>query len=145
MLKVSVVQRVHVASSLSLRGFGRFGSALSFLGATTTSSALSLRAFTRVGSALSLASSKLRIGGAHNRVSCFDFVHVASCVSVRAFLALGGCSRGLSMLDQTAISSSLSVRSFIRSGSSISVAAKRGYANRVGGVVSAAQFVALAS
>jgi hypothetical protein len=104
-----------------------------------------LRSFTRAGSAISIAGLKLRVGGAHTRVSCFDFVHVASSVSVRAFLALGGCARGLSSLDQTAISSSLSVRSFIRSGSSLSVAAKRGYANRVGGVVSAAQFVTLAS
>lgn len=87
-LKVSVVQRLHVASSLSLRGFGRIGLELSLLDATATSSAFSLRSFLRAGSAVSLASSKLRVGCARVRVSCFDFVHVASSVSVRAFLAL---------------------------------------------------------
>lgn len=103
LLKISMVQHVQVASSLSIRAFSRVSSALSALGVTAVGSSLSLRAFTRGGSALSLAGGHLRVGRAQTLVSSFDFVHVASSVSIRAFLALGGCGSGLSALDQAAI------------------------------------------
>ena len=111
---LSVLDFLHLGSSLSLRSFGRLGSGLSVVDFLHLGSSLSLRSFGRIGSGLSV----------------LDFLHLGSSLSLRSFARLGsaasvaGLSRfgsSLSVLDFVHLGSSLSLRSFSRFGSAVSV------------------------
>ena len=69
---MSVLDFLHLGSSLSLRSFGRVGSGLSVLDFLHLGSSLSLRSFGRVGSGLSV----------------LDFLHLGSSLSLRSFALL---------------------------------------------------------
>merc|ERR1719253_776374 len=101
---MSVLDFVHLGSSLSLRSFARVGSSLSVHG------------FARFGSVFSM--------------SVLDFVHLGSSLSLRSMARVGSClsvtgiagsGYSMSLLNLMHLGSSLSLRSFARLGSSVSV------------------------
>jgi len=118
-----------------VRGLSRFGSSMSVLDFLHLGSSLSLRSFTRAGSAVSVRGLS-RFGSS---MSVLDFLHLGSSLSLRSFARVGsslsvrggvlslsvrGLSRfgsSMSVLDFLHLGSSLSLRSFARVGSSISV------------------------
>jgi len=135
---MSVLDFLHLGSSLSLRSFVRAGSAVSVLGVSRFGSSMSVLDFVHLGSSLSLrsfarASSAVSVLGVSrfgSSMSVLDFVHLGSSLSLRSFarassaLSVWGVSRfgsGLSVLDIVHLGSSLSLRSFGRFGSGLSV------------------------
>jgi acyl-[acyl carrier protein]--UDP-N-acetylglucosamine O-acyltransferase len=139
---MSVLDFLHLGSSLSLRSFARvsssvsvrglsnFGSSMSVLDFLHLGSSLSLRSFARVGSSVSL-NGLSRFGSVFS-MSVLDLVHLGSSLSLRSFVRVGssislsGLSRfgsvfSMSVLDFVHLGSSLSLRSFARVGSSVSV------------------------
>jgi len=111
---MSVLDFVHLGSTLSLRSFSRFGSSVSVLDFLHLGSSLSLRSFARLGSAVSVRGLS-RFGSS---MSVLDFVHLGSTLSLRSFSRFGS---SVSVLDFVHLGSSLSLRSFSRFGSSVSV------------------------
>jgi hypothetical protein len=84
---MSVLDFLHLGSSLSLRSFARVGSAVSLRGAGWLGSSLSLRSFARVGSAVSVRGLS-RFGSVFS-MSVLDFLHLGSSLSLRSFARLG--------------------------------------------------------
>ena len=123
---VSIRNFLRVGSCLSVFGMCRLGSCLSVLDCMTFSSSLSLRCYSRFGSTLSVMG-MLKQG---SNISVLDAVHLASSVSCRSFARLASaCSvistmrfgSTISVLDSTRIGSSLSLRSMMRLGSTMSI------------------------
>jgi len=102
-MRVSVIDFLHVGSSFSVRNFGRCGSNMSTFNFVSLGSALSMRSISKCGCS----------------VSVMDYVNFGSSLSIRRFSRLGGDST--SVFDMMALGSSLSIRSFARLGSSLSV------------------------
>jgi len=82
---LSVIGATTLGSSLSLRSFGRLGSAVSVFGAAKLGSSLALRSFARLGSAVSLFS----VAKLGSSMSVFDSCSLGSSLSVRSFVRLG--------------------------------------------------------
>jgi len=101
---MSVLDFVHLGSSLSLRSFARVGSAVSVRGLSKFGSAMSVLDFLQLGSSLSLRS----------------FARVGSSVSINGISRFGSVF-SMSVLDFVHLGSSLSLRSFARVGSSLSI------------------------
>merc|ERR1719321_1157974 len=125
---MSVLDFVHLGSTLSLRSFSRFSSSMSVLDFVHLGSTLSLRSWGRLSSAVSVRG-LARFG---STLSLFDDGRLGSSLSVRSFAKAGssvsvrGLSRfgsvfSMSVLDFLHLGSSLSLRSFARLGSSLRV------------------------
>jgi hypothetical protein len=105
-----------MASSLSLRSFGRFGSQASILGFTSVGSSLSIRSFIRLSSSVSLTG-LIRAGSSIMRISVVDFLRMGSSMSVRSFSRAGS---SISVLSYASLGSTVSIRGFSRLGSALS-------------------------
>jgi hypothetical protein len=113
---LSVVDFVHLGSSVSLRSFARLGSAVSVMGFSHVGASLSLRSFARVGSALSVFG-VARFGSLFS-LSVMDYVHLGASVSLRSLARVGAA---VSVFDFANIGSSMSLRSYARLGSAFSL------------------------
>lgn len=137
---MSVLDFLHVGSSLALRSFSRMGSSLAVVDYLQLGSSLSIRCFARLGNAMSVLDfvqlgstlslrSYSRIGAT---LAVLDFVQLGSSLSLRSFSRLGAaisvfgiarCGASLSLLGSLHLGASVSLRSFARLGASLSVLA----------------------
>merc|ERR1719399_157481 len=108
---------VHISSSVSIRGYGRLGSACSLLDYCSLGSSLSVRSFVRIGSSLSV-STLIASGNGIRCPSLSDYVNFSSSMSLRAFARLG---KSYSSVTFGSLASSLSIRHVIRIGSAVSI------------------------
>uniref|UniRef100_A0A7S1RR68 Peptidase S74 domain-containing protein n=1 Tax=Alexandrium catenella TaxID=2925 RepID=A0A7S1RR68_ALECA len=114
MFSLSVMEYTNLGSSLSLRGFMRFGSQVSVFSECKLGSSLSLRAISRLGSRISLCGIS-RIGSS---LSVVHTIGLGSTLSLRTFMRFGS---SISVMDFSHIGSSLSVRQWARIGSTLSL------------------------
>ena len=84
-LKCSVIGFAHLGSSLSLRGFARFGSGMSIFDSFQMGSSLSMRSVSRLGSNVSCFG-KMDGGGL---MSLIGQACLASSFSIRSFVRTG--------------------------------------------------------
>ena len=88
---MSLVDSIHLGSSLSLRSFIRFGSGVSLLGTVHGKQAIrigqgaSVLDFLQLGSSLALR----HLGRLGSAVAVMDFLHLGSSVSLRSFARVG--------------------------------------------------------
>jgi hypothetical protein len=139
---LSVADFLELGSCMSLRSFGRFGSASSVFDCFTVASTMSCRSYARLGSRVSLYGAsgaskahQLIFGGkykSHPGVSCVDALRLGSSCSLRCKMIFGHRRAGtdnsgpgrasLSLFDQFRMGSSLSIRAAVKAGSMFSCA-----------------------
>jgi len=100
---MSVLDFLHLGSSVSLRSLARLGSSVSLRGMARLGDSLSVLDFLHLGSSVSLRS-YARIGSA---LSVFAFSHLGSSVSLRSFARLGST---LSSVGQMKIGSDAGIQ-----------------------------------
>ena len=124
-----------IGSTLSIRRYGRFGSACSMLQFQALGSSMSVRNFARLGSNLSITGKDAAHAGlganACYAMSIISAVGVGSCCSVRSSCRFGS---KMSALDFFTLASSLSIRGYARIGSGLSVYGLTALAKLSGGV-----------